>query len=370
LSDAKFRLFVGGVGSGKTRAGIVECFRQEPQSNGMVVAPTYTMLRDATLRTFLELAEEANILQSFKEGTMIAKLHGNRTVLFRSADDPNKLRGPNIGWFMMDEAALLDEIVWNIMIGRLREKPSRGWAVTTPRGKNWLYHKFTKSAGYEIIKSSSKDNPYLPEGFVESLEQSYTAEWRAQEIEGDFLDPAGALFRREYFKLIDRAPEGLQWHRYWDLAASVRQTADYTASVAVAMDDSGNVFLKEGIHLRAEWPDVQKLMIRTMLQDASVFHYIEKALHGIAALQELMRVKEIAHISINDVQPQGDKVQRAMAWAARAEQGKVHIVNGEWVSEFLDEVSMFPHGKHDDYVDSVSGSMPMLGSAGRLLLWD
>lgn len=370
LSEARFRLFVGGVGSGKTRAGTIECFRQPPGSTGMVVAPTYTMLRDATLRTFLELSEEAGILTSFKEGTMIAKLAGNRTALFRSADDPNKLRGPNLGWFMLDEAALLDEVVWNIMIGRLRESPSRGWAVTTPRGKNWLYHKFTRSAGYDIIKSSSKDNPYLPEGFVESLEQSYTAEWRAQEIEGDFLDPAGALFRREYFKIVEQAPDGLQWHRYWDLAASVRQTADYTASVAVAMDDSGNVFLKEGIHLRAEWPDVQKIMIRTMLADPMCFHYIEKALHGIAALQELMRVKEIAHVSISDVHVQGDKVQRAMSWAARAEQGKVCIVAGEWMNEFLDEVSMFPHGKHDDYVDSVSGSMPMLGGGGRLLLWD
>lgn len=370
VSEARFRLFVGGVGSGKTRAGIVETFRQPAGSTGMIVAPTYTMLRDATLRTFLDLTRAANILQSFKEQLMVAKLKGERTILFRSGDDPDRLRGPNLGWFMLDEAAMLDEEVWRVMIGRLREKPSRGWAVTTPRGKNWLYRLFHSGNNYEIIKSSSKDNPFLPEGFVDSLEQSYTAEWRAQEIEGDFLDPLGALFRREWFQVVESAPPNLQWIRYWDLAASVRTTADFTASIAIAMDDDGTLYLKEGIHLRAEWPDVQKIMIRTMLEEPRTLHYIEEALHGLAAIQELMRIKEIAHISIGGIRVEKDKIQRAMAWASRAEQGKVRIVAGEWMTEFLDEVAMFPKGRHDDYVDAVSGAMPMLGYGGKLLLWD
>ncbi len=369
-SEKRYRLFVGGVGSGKTRAGIIECFRQPPNTVGMVVAPTYTMLRDATLRTFLDLARQANILVSFKEKLMVAKLKGNRTILFRSGDEPDRLRGPNIGWFMLDEAAMLSDEVWQVMIGRLRESPSRGWAVTTPRGKNWLYRLFHSSDNYDIIKSSSKDNPFLPDGFIESLMESYTAEWQAQEIEGDFLDPLGAIFRRDWFKIIAQAPDNLQWVRYWDLAASVRTTADYTASVAIAMDDNGNLYLREGIHLRAEWPDVQKIMIRTMLEEPQTLHYIEEALHGIAAIQEMMRIKELAHISIGGIRVQKDKIQRAMAWASRAEQGKVHIVAGEWMTEFLDEVSMFPMGRHDDYVDAVSGAMPMLGYGGKLLLWD
>jgi predicted phage terminase large subunit-like protein len=368
-SEARYRLFVGGVGSGKTRAGIVECFRQPANSIGMVVAPTYTMLRDATLRTFLDLSRQASILVNFKQKEMMAELKGNRTILFRSGDDPDHLRGPNLGWFMLDEAAMLEQVVWQVMIGRLREHPSRGWAVTTPRGKNWLYRTFNSGKNYEIIKSSSKDNPYLPEGFIESLLDSYTAEWQAQEVEGEFLDPMGALFRRDWFRIVASAPENLQWVRYWDLAASVKTTADFTASVAIAMDDDGNLYLKEGIHLRAEWPDVQKIMIRTMLEEEHTFHYIEEALHGLAAIQELMRIKEIAHIHIGGIRVVKDKVQRAMAWASRAEQGKVHIVAGSWMNEFLDEVTMFPMGRHDDYVDAVSGAMPMLGSGGKLLLW-
>src|SRR4051812_14495035 len=88
-SRARWRLFVGGVGSGKTRAGCVEILRQPAGSTGMVLAPTYPMLRDATLRTFLDLARGAGVLASFNKGEMVARLHGNRTVLFRSADNPD-----------------------------------------------------------------------------------------------------------------------------------------------------------------------------------------------------------------------------------------------------------------------------------------
>jgi len=369
-SEARFRLFVGGIGSGKTRAGTIEAFRQPPNSVGMIVAPTYPMLRDATLRTFLELARSANILVSFKAGDMVAKLRGERTILFRSGENPDRLRGPNLGWFMLDEAAMLSDEVWNIMIGRLREEPSRGWAVTTPRGKNWLYNRFMNGKDCEIIKSSSRDNPYLPEGFIESLESSYTAEWQAQEIEGDFLDPSGAMFRRGWFNFVEKAPHNLQWVRFWDLAASTRTNADFSASVEQAMDTEGNLYLRNGIRLKAEWPDVRKIIITNMMANPDTHYYIEKALHGIAAIQELNRIPELANIVLYGIDIERDKITRAMPWASRAESGKVFIVNGNWTADFLDEVAMFPQGKHDDYVDSVSGGLSVVFGGGKLLLWD
>jgi len=38
----------------------------------------------------------------------------------------------------------------------------------------------------------------------------------------------------------------------------------------------------------------------------------------------------------------------------------VRLVAGAWTREFLDEVTAFPSGRHDDQVDSVSGAMPLL----------
>ena len=234
LSDARYRLFVGGLGSGKTYAGVVELLRQPQNSTGMVLAPTYPMLRDATIRTFLELAKDAVV--EFWRGEMKARLSDGKTILFRSADDPDRLRGPNLGWFWLDEAAMMSKDVWLVMLGRLREQPGRAWLTTTPRGKNWLYDVFhTGDQNYAIIQSSTRDNVYLPTEFVQSLQSAYTSEWQRQEIEGEFVDPAGALFKREWFSIIDQIPPALRWVRYWDLAASTKASADYTASAAMAL---------------------------------------------------------------------------------------------------------------------------------------
>jgi predicted phage terminase large subunit-like protein len=52
----------------------------------------------------------------------------------------------------------------------------------------------------------------------------------------------------------------------------------------------------------------------------------------------------------------GDKVSRARAVMAAAKAGNVKLVRGRWNASFLDELSMFPNGKHDDQVDALSGA--------------
>ena len=196
-STAPYRAFIGGVGSGKTRAGCVEVLNMPPKTTGMVLAPTYPMLRDATFRTFLSLVRDAGILAEFNKAEMTVHLIDGKTILFRSADNPDRLRGPNLGWFWLDEAAMMSADVWLIMLGRLRGHPGRAWVTTTPRGSNWLAKLVTSGPDYEMIRSSSRENPFLPPGFVASLEAAYTARMVRQEVDGIFLDDTpGALWTR------------------------------------------------------------------------------------------------------------------------------------------------------------------------------
>jgi hypothetical protein len=62
--------------------------------------------------------------------------------------------------------------------------------------------------------------------------------------------PGGGKIKRDWFQVIDRAPEGLRWSRFWDLAVSTKTTADYTASIAGAKDGDGNFYLKDMILIR------------------------------------------------------------------------------------------------------------------------
>lgn len=205
-SQARFKLFVGGVGSGKTRAGCVQALRMPAGSTGMVVAPTYPMLRDATLRSFLDLVEPAGILREFNRAEMRVELVGRRTVLFRSGDKPDRLRGPNLGWFWPDEAAMLDPAVWLIGMGRLRQPPAVAWATTTPRGRNWVWKTFVDAGpDYDVVRASTWSNGFIPPDFARTLVEAYDVTFAQQEIEGEFLAETLGQLLPDFW--VDRLPD-------------------------------------------------------------------------------------------------------------------------------------------------------------------
>ena len=334
-----------------------------PGSIGTVIAPTYPMLRDGAMRTILNVAGAGNIIQEFNQSHGELKLIGNRTILFRSADNADRLRGANLGWLWLDEGALMDPETWPIAVATLRETPGRAWITTTPRGRNWIWELWNRGGlDYAMIESRTADNVYLPAGFVEMLRATMTAEQYEQEANGKFIDVAGAMFKRQWFDYIDSPPAGLDWVRYWDLAASIKESADYTAGARVAFDDNGVLYIDDVIRIKAEWPDVQKLIIHTALSEPGTVLGIEEALHGLAGLQELRRRPELITTTIRGIRVDRDKKARAMPWAARAESGKCKLIRGDWNRVFLDELVSFPMGSHDDMVDAVSGAVGMIGT--------
>ena len=128
------------------------------------------------------------------------------------------------------------------------------------------------------------------------------------------------------------------------------------------MDRDGTIYLRDMIRGRWEWPDQERIIVQTMLAEPGTRHGIEKALHGIAAVQTLLRRADLAAVSIQGVDVDKDKLTRALPLAARAEQGKVALVRGAWIGAFLDELGGFDGlGKtHDDQVDAASGGLALI----------
>lgn len=191
--EDRFSAFIGGIGSGKTFAGCVKdvMHARQPKSLGLIVAPTYPMLRDATLRTFLDIAGDA--VEVFNKSEMTVKIKQGGEILFRSADNPDRLRGPNIHWAHMDEGAMCPAKTRDIIMGRLRADRQAGpmWITTTPNGRNWLYR---VKDDLTLFHASTRDNPYLSPEFVRSLERSYTGEFAKQELDGQFISLDGLVY--------------------------------------------------------------------------------------------------------------------------------------------------------------------------------
>ena len=63
-SDAGLRGFCAGRGSGKTTIGAIDlCYRAKAGRRYMCVAPNYTVMSDATMREFENVARELGVLK-------------------------------------------------------------------------------------------------------------------------------------------------------------------------------------------------------------------------------------------------------------------------------------------------------------------
>jgi len=201
---AKFRAFVGGVGSGKTTAGcmeVIRCLVQYPGSVGLMGRKVWRDFYQTTLAVFYELIPPAIILRDDKEigYIMVRSCSGEPSHLFlRSFDDPKKLEGMNLGFFFIDEAVEVDEEFFKRLIGRLRHPvgPRRGWiASTPPPTSHWIFKRFVAShnPNYAVIQASTYDNPYLPQDYIKTLEENFGGEFKQRFILGHWgFDREGA----------------------------------------------------------------------------------------------------------------------------------------------------------------------------------
>ena len=206
--------------------------------------------------------------------------------------------------------------------------------------------------------------PLCPERFsLEQLERikqklgtySFSALYQQRPV-----PPEGSIFKRNWFKIIDKAPAGLKWKRGYDLAISTRDTADFTASFKCAMDKDGNLYIGDGFRSRMNYPEQRRYIIMKMMQERDVEHGIEDALHGRAAVEELRRNAVFRSVAFRSVRVTEDKITRALCWSTLAEEGKVFLVKANWNKGLIEEAAMFPKGANDDQIDAISIAVGML----------
>jgi hypothetical protein len=171
---------------------------------GLIGAPTYPMLRDATLTSFLEVVGGNRIPYELNKSELILVMKdtGSR-IYFRAVDDFERLRGTNLAWFGLDELTYTGEESWLRLEGRLRDPLAKrlcGFAVWTPKGFDWVYRRFIRNRveGYEVVLAKAYENRYVLDkvpDFYDRLKASYDAKFFEQEVLGEYLNvQSGAVY--------------------------------------------------------------------------------------------------------------------------------------------------------------------------------
>ena len=197
---SRFKGYSGPIGSGKSHALVYEALllsRLNPGLLGLIGAPTYRMLEDSTQRTFFDVLATEGIDYVFhKQDNRIRFQSNGSEIIFRSLDNPERLRGPNLAWFAVDELTYAREDAWTRLLGRLRHPRARrlcGCGVWTPKGYDWVHQRFVaqRYSDCRLVQASPKENTHLPQDFYDRLKDSYAERFYRQEVLGEYLDIFG-----------------------------------------------------------------------------------------------------------------------------------------------------------------------------------
>jgi predicted phage terminase large subunit-like protein len=358
-STARNLAFIGGIGSGKTRASVIKALGMPPKTIGMLVAPTFGMLRDTVLRTFMDIArKQPTLIASFNQSDLHARLFDGKEILFRSADNPERLRGPNLAWAGLDEAALMKRETLDIMLGRLRLHPGNMWFTTTPKGTTHWLPEYMRNGNVEVHRSRTLDNPHLPQAYLDNLKQQYTAQFYRQEVLGEFVDFAGSTIKREWLRHAP-APETMPVVMGVDLAISTRTDADYTAAVVIGKHND-NVHVVHASRTRAGFHGSVDFIRAIAHRYRPTIIAIENVQFQAAVVEQLLRD---TNLPILGIKPDRDKLTRFLPLAVRYEQGLVWHTDG--LNEYEDELLSFPSGDHDDLVDAAAYAYNQISAAGN-----
>lgn len=166
----------------------------------------------------------------------------------------------------------------------------------------------------------------------------------------------GGLFQRDDFTILNECPKIKRWVRGWDLAASL--DGDWTVGVRLGERADGEGYvIAHVIRFRKRPAGVETTIYATTENDnmvGSIKQILPQDPGQGGVAQRDNYAKLLSGYPVGFERPSEDKEGRAAPFAAQCELGRVYLLNGAWNEAFLNELTMFPKGKHDDQVDAAA----------------
>ncbi len=210
-SPKYMRALVGGYGSGKTmisaKRAIAVALQNAP-SPYLYISPSYKMAKRTIIPHIKSLLNGRGIQHKHNKTDHEFKLWyrgRDATIWIGSGDDPDSLKGPNIGAANIDEPFIQHRDVFEQVMARVRDPIARHREITltgTPEDLNWGYEICEGDEAHnfdiEVIHASSRQNRTLPIQYIESLLNGYDEETVQAYIDGLFVLRGKGVIYRDY----------------------------------------------------------------------------------------------------------------------------------------------------------------------------
>ena len=116
------------------------------------------------------------------------------------------IMGFTIDLLIADEAAFINEEVWNSITPALAVTRGHIWLLSTPKLKEGYYYKCFTDKTFTSFHQSSEDCPRIPPEFLEQKKKEFTKAQYAQMYLGEFVDDFKRVFSEEWIKKVCTLP--------------------------------------------------------------------------------------------------------------------------------------------------------------------
>lgn len=265
--DWIFWLVLAGRGFGKTRTGAETCriWGEDPHERILMIAPTAADIRD------LMIEGPSGLLQCYPATRRPEYFPSKRLIVFpsgaigilRSADEPERLRGPQFTKFWAEEFCawrFLSEAWTQVKFGfRMKSSRLRGVITTTPKPTKELKELISNPRTVVTRGSSYENKANISEDYYREVIAPYEGtRLGRQEIYAEVLeDTPGALWTAKLIGDLRIQLRDVQWDMVVrvvlaiDPAVSTADTSDLTGMCVAAQVRSGHVLILADPSLRA-----------------------------------------------------------------------------------------------------------------------
>lgn len=166
---------------------------------------------------------------------------------------------------------------------------------------------------------------------------------------------AGKVFNKAWFEIVDAVPAGVGDVRFWDLAATTKKEADYTASCKGRIVN-GITYIMDATNEQIDPARTDTTMKNIAAQDGKTVAVRFEQEGGASGKRDAHHIVTMLQgYDARGILPQGDKLLRAKPLAAQALAGNVKLLRGDWNERWLNHMHGQPDFGNDDEMDAASG---------------
>lgn len=211
-SSKRFVAVVAGRRFGKTHLAALKLYIKavnDPGSTSWYLAPTFAMAKDVMWPKLKHIINPGYILSQDQTELTMRLINGS-VIGCRSADNPDRLRGPGLNMVVFDEAAFMTKGVWDVVRPALADKGGEAFFISTPSGYNWFYDLVTEAQNnpyWDVFEYTTEEGGNVPLDEIEVARATMDKRMFRQEFLASFESLAGRVYyafdRRKHVKKLD-----------------------------------------------------------------------------------------------------------------------------------------------------------------------